>query len=252
MNVAVIPARLASTRFPRKVLAPLCGKPLIQWVWEGVRGAKTIARVAIATDAEEIADAARGFGAEVVLTDPELPSGTDRVAKAVEQLGWEDANWIVNVQGDEPLITGDVLDLLVGKLNEVGASFEMGTLARPLDPADLHNPNVVKVVTALSGRALYFSRAAIPFCRDPAQAGTAAYWHHLGIYAYRPEVLERLVGLPPSELEQVEKLEQLRALQHEVALKVIPTTFRSVGVDTPEDLEKVEGIVTARGASPVR
>jgi 3-deoxy-manno-octulosonate cytidylyltransferase (CMP-KDO synthetase) len=153
---------------------------------------------------------------------------------------------VVNVQGDEPLINGGVLDLLTGKLDEVGASFEMGTLARKLDPQDLDNPNVVKVVMAQSGRALYFSRAAIPFCRDPGGAARVAYWHHLGIYAYRPEVLLRLVALPPSELERVEKLEQLRALQHEVALKVIPTTFRSVGVDTPEDLEKVEGILTAR------
>ena len=228
---AVIPARHASTRFPGKMLADIKGKPLIQRVWEAVSSARKIRRVMIATDHDEIYQTARAFGAEVHMTAAELPSGTDRVAAVTVD---STADWIVNVQGDEPLMKGVVLDQFVDALGD----FPMATLARRIsDPAEVSNPNVVKVVTDFKGRALYFSRSAIPFQRDTD--GVAAYWQHLGIYAYRPEVLQQLVKLPPAPLELTEKLEQLRALQNGIAIQVLPTSLETIGVDTPEDLQRV-------------
>jgi 3-deoxy-manno-octulosonate cytidylyltransferase (CMP-KDO synthetase) len=230
---AVIPARYASTRFPRKMLADLKGKPLIQRTWEQVKKAQRIQRVTIATDHESIYQAALSFGAEVVMTDPDLPSGTDRIAIVTKE---QKEGWILNVQGDEPMIQPEVLDDFIGSLASTEAP--MATLARRISkPEDVLNPNVVKVVVDLSGRALYFSRAPIPFDRD-GQA-KAEYWHHLGIYAYRPTTLQQIVKWVPSSLEMTEKLEQLRALQNGVAIQVTPTSVETVGVDSPEDLEKV-------------
>jgi 3-deoxy-manno-octulosonate cytidylyltransferase (CMP-KDO synthetase) len=235
--VAVIPARYGSTRFPAKMMALLKGKPLLQWVWEGVRGARTIGSVLIATDDDRIRVLAEGFGAEVRMTSPDHPSGTDRVAEAVAGI---DADWVVNVQGDEPMISGSALDEFVSGL---GAGFGMATVARRMEvPGEEANPNQVKVVFAADGRALYFSRSPIPYRREPGER--VDYWHHLGLYAYRPEVLKRLVALPPSSLEQAEKLEQLRALQNGIAIQVIPTSLFTVGVDTPEDLARVEALLT--------
>jgi 3-deoxy-manno-octulosonate cytidylyltransferase (CMP-KDO synthetase) len=229
---AVIPARYASTRFPGKMLAPLLGKPLLQHVWDNLRTARSISRILIATDDERIRAAATAFGAEVVMTDPSLPSGTDRIATATRDI---EADWFLNVQGDEPLVTGAVLDAFIASLD--GAS-PMATLARRItDPAALTNPDVVKVVTDLQGRALYFSRAPIPHVRDAADQ--AEHWQHLGIYIYRPSTLRQLVSLPPSPLEQAEKLEQLRALQNGIAIQVVPTTVETIGVDRPEDLQRV-------------
>ena len=230
---AVIPARYASTRFPRKMLADIKGKPLIQRVWEAVSSARKIKKVIIATDHEEIYKVACGFGAEVRMTDPELPSGTDRVAAVTRD---SKAEWIINVQGDEPLMRGGVLDEFVAGLQ----GFEMATLARKIsNPEDVNNPNVVKVVTDFKGRALYFSRAAIPCRRDAGDSVPVEYWQHLGIYAYRSGVLQALVKLPPAPLELAEKLEQLRALQNGIAIQVLPTSLETVGVDTPEDLQRV-------------
>jgi 3-deoxy-manno-octulosonate cytidylyltransferase (CMP-KDO synthetase) len=230
---AVIPARYASTRFPRKMLADLKGKPLIQRTWEQVKKARQIDRVTIATDHEEIFSVAQAFGAEVVMTDPALPSGTDRIAVVTQQ---QELGWILNVQGDEPLIQPEVLDDFINSLGKTQAP--MATLARLIDdPAEVQNPNMVKVVMDQEGKALYFSRAAIPYNRD-GQAGVR-YWHHLGIYAYRPATLQQLVRWSPSALEMVEKLEQLRALQNGVAIQVTPTSVEAVGVDSPEDLERV-------------
>ena len=228
---AVIPARHASSRFPGKMLADIKGKPLIQRVWEAVSGSRRIARVLIATDHDAIFKAAQGFGAEVQMTDPDLPSGTDRVAVVTQ--GCE-ADWIINVQGDEPLLRGDILDGFIDALGD----FPMATLARRITHLrEINDPNVVKVVTGLDGRALYFSRSPVPFQRDPD--GEAVYWQHLGIYAYRPSILQQLVKMPPSPLERIEKLEQLRALQNGIAIQVLPTSLESIGVDTPEDLQRV-------------
>lgn len=233
---AVIPARHASTRFPGKMLADLNGKPLIQRVWEQVRQARLIDRITIATDHESIRAAAKAFGAEVVMTDPELPSGTDRIAAVTS--GQVDG-WILNVQGDEPMMTPEVLDSFIDSL---GRARDMATMARKItDERDINNPNVVKVVSDVTGRALYFSRSPIPFDRD--KTGGVTYWHHLGIYAYRPAILQQIVSWPQSELEKTEKLEQLRALQNGVAIQVTPTSVESVGVDSPEDLEKVSKLL---------
>lgn len=232
---AVIPARYASTRFPGKMLADLNGKPLIQRVWEQVRTARRIGRIIIATDDERIRAAVQGFGGEAVMTDPALPSGTDRVAVATRGMP---VDWVLNVQGDEPLITGEVLDDFIAALG----ACPMATMARRItDPAAITDPNVVKVVTDFSGRALYFSRSPIPHVRDAGDR--AEYWHHLGIYVYRPEILQKLVQWPPSPLELAEKLEQLRALQNGVAVQVVPTSVESIGVDRPEDMQRVAALL---------
>jgi 3-deoxy-manno-octulosonate cytidylyltransferase (CMP-KDO synthetase) len=234
MNViAVIPARYASTRFPGKMLADIKGKPLIQRVWEGVSSSTLVTKVIIATDHELIFEAARKFGAEVIMTDPNLPSGTDRAAAVTKGLS---ADWVVNVQGDEPLMRGEILDDFISRL---APGFEMATLARklPVNSEAMHDPNVVKVVSGLDGRALYFSRSTIPYKRDAKDE--AEYWQHLGIYAYKPEALQRLVTLAMSPLEKIEKLEQLRALQNGIAIQVLPTSLEAIGVDTPEDLQRV-------------
>jgi len=231
--IAIIPARYASTRFPGKMLADIKGKPLIQRVWEGVSSSKLITRVIIATDHEKIFNAAQNFGAEVVMTDPGLPSGTDRAAAVTRDL---QADWVVNVQGDEPLMRGEILDDFISQL---APGFEMATLARKLPASSeaIHDPNVVKVVSGLDGRALYFSRSTIPYKRDAKDE--AEYWQHLGIYAYRAATLQRLVALTVSPLERIEKLEQLRALQNGIAIQVLPTSLEAIGVDTPEDLQRV-------------
>lgn len=229
--VAVIPARHASTRFPGKMLAMIRDKPLIQHVWERVRRCQRIGRVVIATDHEAIARAAAGFGAEAVMTHPEAPSGTDRVAEVCANL---DCRWVVNVQGDEPLMEPEVLDALVSRLGLC----PMATLARwRTDEEGYRDPNQVKVVLDAGGRALYFSRAPIPHNRDGEPSG---WWHHIGVYAYDRATLQQLVQWPESDLERIERLEQLRALQNGVAIQVIPTTFESIGVDTPEDIALVE------------
>lgn len=236
---AIIPARYASTRLPEKMLMQLAGKPLLQWVWEGVSESKHISRILVATDHPKIKAQVESFGGEVRMTSPELQTGTDRVAEAVRG---ETVDIIVNVQGDEPLIRGFALDdLIVGM-----GSAPMATMARKItDPAALRDPSVVKVVTTLEGRALYFSRHAIPYVRDKEEDNTSEYWHHLGIYAYTREVLQTLVGLPQSPLERAEKLEQLRALQNGIAIQVVPTSLEALGVDTAEDLEKVEKLLRA-------
>jgi 3-deoxy-manno-octulosonate cytidylyltransferase (CMP-KDO synthetase) len=230
---AVIPARFASQRFPRKMLADLKGKPLIQRTWEQVKKARKIQRITIATDHEEIYQVALSFGAEVVMTDPDLPSGTDRIAVVTKG---QEQGWILNVQGDEPLIQPEMLDTFIEALDSTTAS--MATLARRITSLeDVSNPNVVKVVTDLTGKALYFSRSPIPYDRDGGSK--VDYWHHLGIYAYRPDTLQKLVQWPPSPLELTEKLEQLRALQNGVAIQVTATSVETIGVDSPDDLENV-------------
>ena len=231
---AIIPARWASTRFPGKPLVELRGKPLVQHVWERAQRAKLVDRVIVATDDMRIAEAAFDFGAEVALTSPKHPTGTDRLAEVARKL--RSSSIIVNVQGDEPDIAPPTIDRLVRALQD-DPQLGMVTAANPVtDPADVHNPNVVKVVTDLAGRALYFSRSVIPHDRDGR--GGVKYLRHQGIYGYRRKVLLDFVKWTPTPLEKAEKLEQLRALEHGVSIGVIVVKKGSVGVDVPADVAK--------------
>ena len=231
---AIIPARWASTRFPGKPLVKLRGKPLVQHVWERAQRAKSVDRVIVATDDMRIAEAAFDFGADVALTSPKHPTGTDRLAEVAKKL--KSAPIILNVQGDEPDIAPSTIDRLARALQDDPA-LGMVTAANPItSSADIRNPNVVKVVTELSGRALYFSRSAIPHDRDGR--GGIKYLRHQGIYGYRRKVLLDFVKWKPTPLEQAEKLEQLRALEHGVTIGVIVVKRASVGVDVPADLAK--------------
>jgi 3-deoxy-manno-octulosonate cytidylyltransferase (CMP-KDO synthetase) len=248
--IAIIPARIGSTRFPEKILYPLAGRPLIQWVVERVRAARRLDAVLVATDDPRIAAAARAVGGEPVLTRPEHPSGTDRIAEA---LGDRPVRAVINVQGDEPFIDPDLIDALVDDL--LGPeTWDMVTAAVPLhDESDIRNPAIVKVVTASNGQALYFSRAVIPHYRDLplAEAATCGLYHrHLGIYGYTPAYLRRLVATPPSPLELAEKLEQLRALQLGCRMKVRVTRPMGPGIDTPEDVPRAEAWMRAALTHP--
>lgn len=237
LAIGVIPARYASTRFPGKMLADLNGKPLIQHVWERVKKSKKLDDVLIACDDVRIFEAVKGFGGKAVLTSVDHISGTDRIAEAVCDI---DVEIVVNIQGDEPLIDSEVIDSLVDVLlhNE---KYNMATVIKNLDDeVELNNSNVVKVVIDKNKDALYFSRAAIPFAREKV---VVTSFKHLGIYAYRKSFLMGYRDLPSSNLEQVEKLEQLRALEAGFKIKTILTRMDSIGVDTPEDLEKVKQIL---------
>ena len=233
-TAAVIPARYGSTRFPGKVLAELCGKPMIQWVYE--KAAASIAdEVIIATDEPKVARAVEGFGGRAVMTSPNHPSGTDRISEAVQGL---DCDIIINVQGDEPLIPTSVIDGLIRKMQE-DASIEMGTVAVPRMRSEIENdPNKVKVVFDERNFALYFSRSMLPYLREGGK-DTKTYLHW-GIYAYRRETLDRFVRLPEGRLESCEKLEQLRALENGIRIYVMLSDLESIGVDTPEDLKRAE------------
>jgi 3-deoxy-manno-octulosonate cytidylyltransferase (CMP-KDO synthetase) len=233
--LGVIPARFASTRFPGKPLVEIAGKPMIQHVWERSRQSKLLDRVLIATDDDRIARSALAFGAEVCLTREDHPSGTDRVAEAA---GTTDAEIIVNIQGDEPLIDPAAIDKAIVALLD-DPKCEMATLKKRIDSAsDIQNPNVVKVVTGHDGYALYFSRCPIPFDRG----SEAIYWKHIGLYVYRRALLFRYSSLKPGVLEQNEKLEQLRALENGIGIRVAETTYETIGVDTPEDLMSIQSL----------
>ncbi len=238
--VAVIPSRYASTRLPAKPLAMLAGKPMVQHVYERCLESAAFSRVLVATDDERIASAVRGFGGEAAMTSERCRSGTDRVAEVARQL--PDAPHFVNVQGDEPLLHPDALRSIAGMFED--RSVEMATLVRPLEPQERHNPAVVKVVLGRNMDALYFSRADIPFERDPGQ-GFPPRYAHLGLYAYTREVLLQLSRLPPSPLEESEKLEQLRALECGFRIRCAVTLHRSLGVDTPDDLKRAEALLAA-------
>jgi len=230
----IIPARYGSTRFPGKPLADLWGKPIIQHVWERACQARLASQVIIATDDERIAAAARSFGAEVAMTRPDHPSGTDRVAEVAEGL---EADLIANVQGDEPLVEPGSIDAAIAPL-AADATIPMGTLCCPVEEvADLANPGVVKVVCDREGFALYFSRLPIPFVRD--HGGDAVRYRHIGLYVYRRDFLLSLAKLAPTPLEQAERLEQLRALEHGHRIRVVAVERAFPGVDTPGDLERL-------------
>ncbi len=244
-SIVIIPARYDSTRFPGKPLCPLKGIPIIQHVYENSKRARKADDVIIATDSETILEKVRTFGGKAVMTDKRHRSGTDRIAEVANSL---DSDIIVNVQADEPLIRPEMIDDVIEVLKDQRAS--IGTLIKKIeDPQEIVNPNIVKVVFDREWFALYFSRSPIPFQRDEwksvfemrnPQSAIRNFYKHIGIYSYRRKVLLSLAGMEQTELEKREKLEQLRALEHGIRIKLKETFFETYGVDTPEDLERVE------------
>jgi 3-deoxy-manno-octulosonate cytidylyltransferase (CMP-KDO synthetase) len=246
-TVAIIPARYRSTRLPGKALAPIGDRPMICHVAERTRRARGIAAVLVATDDERIRDAVVASGGEVVMTRADHPSGTDRLAEVAAQLS---ADVVINVQGDLPLLDPTMIELLAARMDG-DHTLPMATLATPImDDDEWRSPHVVKVVMGRDGRALYFSRSPVPWDRDATRRADEPYgWRHVGMYAYRREVLLRLATLRPSPLEEREKLEQLRALEHGIAIGVVEWRAASplIEVDTPEDLERARrALVGAR------
>ncbi len=243
-SIGIIPARFASVRLPGKPLVDLNGRSMIRRVWEGASEARLPERIVVATDDERIVDECRSFGAEAILTPPELPSGTDRIAAAHKALGRE-YDVIVNIQGDEPLLRGALVDRLIQAL--VDSDADVATPVTSLTSAEeLGNPAVVKVAMNAAGRALYFSRSAIPFVRDAAPADWPdryPYRKHIGLYAYRRAALERFVSLPPSLLERAESLEQLRLLEDGAVFRCVYTDHHLVAIDTPEDADTVRALL---------
>ncbi len=243
--IGVIPARYASTRFPAKPLHLIAGKPLIQHVIERCRSASSLAEVVVATDDSRIAEVAARF-CGVEMTREDHPSGTDRIAEAASR---RNCDAVVNIQGDEPLMDPEVINQVAAALSES----EMSTAATPITRLEEYdNPNVVKVIVNQSGRALYFSRRTIPYVRDAAsrspveQLAAFPFLKHLGIYGYRRETLLSLVRFPVSPLEAAEKLEQLRALDHGIGIRVVTVRYDSIGVDVPEDAVRVEKILRSQ------
>ncbi|MBF0532324.1 MAG: 3-deoxy-manno-octulosonate cytidylyltransferase [Candidatus Omnitrophica bacterium] len=238
--IGVIPARWASTRLPGKPLADIAGKPMIQRVWEQAKKSRRLNEVLVACDDSRIEQAVKAFGGQAVMTDPNHPSGTDRIAEAVQG---RDADGIINIQGDEPLIDPRVIDALAG-LFSLHPGVDMATvIKRIMDEKDYSNPNVVKVVVNQRQEAVYFSRSPIPFNRD---GGPVTAYKHLGIYAYQKNFLLGYKNLPESLLEKTEKLEQLRAIEAGYKIKTVITDMESMGVDTAEDLEKIRHIINTR------
>jgi 3-deoxy-manno-octulosonate cytidylyltransferase (CMP-KDO synthetase) len=237
--VAIIPSRLASTRLPRKPLREINGKPMIQHVYEAARATEGLDDVIVATDSDEIMQVCERHGWHARLTAPDHRSGTDRVHEVASSLH---ADVYINVQGDEPLTRPEHLRDLVGLMADPGIL--VGTLKVACKPEDVSNPNAVKVVADLHGKALYFSRATIPHDRD--RTGAPRYFKHLGFYAYRKTALDRFVQLPESELERSERLEQLRFLENGIPIYIAETEFDTVGVDTEDDVTRVEAILRDR------
>ncbi len=243
--VGVIPSRWASTRLPGKSLIPLCGKPLVQWVVERARQATQIHHLMVATDDVRIRDALGPLGVDTVLTASHHPSGTDRIAEALQG---REVDIVVNIQGDEPLVDPALIDRLALELVRDSA-WDMATVATPLtEPGDLNSRSVTKVVWSQSGQALYFSRAAIPCLRDPDRKPPGlTYFRHVGLYAYRKAFLDRMVLAPPCVMELAEGLEQLRALDLGARIKVIEAPYEGLGVDVPEDVPRAEAALKRAG-----
>jgi len=234
--VGIIPARYHSTRFPGKALAPILGKPLIQWVFEGARQARLLDRIIVATDDERISSAVREIGGEAVITSAGHESGTERISEAAMSV---DASIIINIQGDEPLVNGSMLDALVSVLND--SSIMMATLMARVKDMSLHQEShIVKVVTDKAGYALYFSRSPLP-CQ-----ATDYFFQHIGIYGYQKDFLLNFHHLPQSRLAKIEQLEQLRVLENGIKIKTIEISPRTLSVDTPQDIIKVENFLKAR------
>jgi 3-deoxy-manno-octulosonate cytidylyltransferase (CMP-KDO synthetase) len=235
-SIAIIPARLASTRLPRKMLREIAGKPLVGWVYEAVRSSQLLSDVIIATDSEEIMEACVKQGWNARMTSSTHRSGTERVHEISNSIA---ADVYVNVQGDEPLVRPEQIAALLDVMKD--PAVQVGTVKTPCPREDMGNPNAVKVVAAPDGRGLYFSRATIPFDRDKTEPH---YFKHLGLYAYRKPALDLFVSQPESTLEKTERLEQLRFLENGVEIYVGETPYDSVGVDTEEDLQRAAEILT--------
>ena len=235
----VIPARLGSTRLSRKVLRDLAGRPMVEWVWRAAMASGRMDPVLVATDSEDVAAVCRARDIPVVLTSPACASGSDRVFEVARSI---DAEIYVNIQGDEPTLTGDFFPPLLALFDR--PDVQVGTLAVHCPETEIANPNAVKVVTALDGRALYFSRSTIPYDRE--RTAFAGYRKHLGIYAYRKAALKRFAFLPPGRLEQLERLEQLRLLENGIDIYVAEAPADTIGVDTEEDLVRAEAVLVSR------
>jgi 3-deoxy-manno-octulosonate cytidylyltransferase (CMP-KDO synthetase) len=235
----VIPARLASTRLSRKVLREIAGKPMVEWVWRAAAGSGLMDPVVVATDSDEVADVCRARGIPVEMTSPSCASGSDRVREVAGRIA---ADIYVNIQGDEPTLTSEFFPPLMALFDR--SDVDVTTLAVPCPPEEFANPNAVKVVTALDGRALYFSRAMIPFDRDAT--GFGGYRKHLGIYAFRKAALDRFGALKPAPLEKLERLEQLRLLENGIDIYVAAAPADTIGVDTEEDLMRAEAVLKGR------
>lgn len=237
--IGIIPARYASTRFEGKVLADINGKPMIQWVWEAAKKAKILDDIIIACDDERIEKAVNGFGAKALFTSKEHHSGTDRICEIVNPL---EVKVVVNIQADEPLLLPVMIENIARPLLD-DPELNMATLMKKIDDRnEIDDPNVVKVTVDKSGMALYFSRWPIPYHRDKSTALT--YYKHIGLYAYTKDFLFIFKNLPQSNLEKAEMLEQLRVLEAGFRIKVIETNASTIGVDTPEDLEKVKNMLS--------
>lgn len=232
----LIPARYQSHRFPGKPLADILGRPMFYWVYERAARCSLLQNVWLATDDERIFTAARKLAVPVVMTDPSHPSGSDRIMEAASKLGFEEDSVIVNIQGDEPALDENMPRLLVEPFCD--PAIEVTTLARVIDAVEAINPDRVKVVRSQNGRALYFSRSKIPHIRDESQKDIN-YLLHIGLYAYRLTALRTFTSLPPSPLEQIEKLEQLRLLEAGIPIHVVLTDYAGFGVDRPEDLDLI-------------
>jgi 3-deoxy-manno-octulosonate cytidylyltransferase (CMP-KDO synthetase) len=275
-TLGVIPARLASTRLPRKLLRVVAGKPLLAWTVEAARACPQLDRILVAADSPEIAALCRTLNVPCELTSPSLPSGTDRIHAIAQLPQWSDAHIYVNLQGDEPLLRPSHIAALISPFNDPIDPPAITTLKTPCTPENIANPNAVKVVTTATGRALYFSRATIPYNRNqdsnchpersegPASLGApgldsetrdsspqpttgnlqpATYFKHIGLYAYHRSALNLFPTLPPSLLEQTERLEQLRFLENNIPIHIEPTEHDTIGVDTEEDLHRVEALL---------
>ena len=241
--LGIVPARLASTRLPNKPLYPLLGKPLIEWVWRRVESMTILDHAVVATDSQEVADICSSFGAPVELTSSEHPSGTDRVAEVAERTAFEEYDVVANIQGDEPLLNELHLEAAISLVRDDG--WDIGTCAAPLmEEAARRDPAAVKVARAAGGRALYFSRAPIPYVRDGKPTAEdlerEPFLRHVGIYAYSRNALSRWVALAPSPLEQLEQLEQLRPLEAGLRIGVAVVGQADHGVDTPADVVRIE------------
>ena len=245
--VGLIPARLASTRLPDKPLIDIMGKPMLQHVWERARAVHSFTDVAIATPDAKIRDCAEAFGATVVMTSSSHRSGTDRIAEAANVMGLDGRAIILNIQGDEPLLEPDGIEALIAMMR-ADPTVPMASLMCPCPESEWNNPSCVKVVTAQNGQALYFSRARIPFPRNP---NGPAVMQHIGLYGYRRSFLETYATLGATPLETEESLEQLRVLEHGFRIRMARVEAAPIGVDTPEDLENVRRILTDRMAGQV-